>query len=117
MNTTPLEIIKQTFDKRYATWELVLPTDSLKTRSPGSIIKNGWTINYHYGFEHEEIYLEYFASHRMTNDTLNRIYANGREELVGYCQEFFQANNPQAEQAYYDHNRKFYEAVKSKGLW
>jgi hypothetical protein len=52
----------------------------------------------------------------MTNDTLNRIYADGRQELVGYCQEFFLANDEQAERAYYEHNRRFYEEVKRRGL-
>src|SRR5687767_7276645 len=115
--TNPLKTIKQTFDLKYAAWELVLPEASLRDRSAGSINKNGWLIKYQYGSQHGQDYLEYFATHRMTNDTLNRIHADGREEILGYCQEFYEANNKQAEQAYSEHNRKFYEEVKRKGLW
>jgi hypothetical protein len=79
-------------------------------------VKNGWTINYQYGESEGTPYLECFASHRMTNDTLNRIYPDGREELVGYCQEFYLADSEQAEREYYQQNRQFYEDVRSKGL-
>jgi hypothetical protein len=117
MTSISLDTIKQTFDRKYAAWSLVLPEASLSARSPGSINKNGWTVNYRYGSEGGQDHLEYFASHRMTNDTLNRIYDDGREEVLGYCQEFHLADNEQAEQAYYEHNRKFYEDVKKRGLW
>jgi hypothetical protein len=111
-----MELIKQIFEKRFAAWGIVLPAESLRERSSGSIHKDGWTINYHFGMEEGESFLEYFATHRMTNDTLNRIYADGREELVDECQEFYEAGNAQAKQAYYENNRKFYELVKKKGL-
>jgi hypothetical protein len=116
MTTAAWATIKGTFEKKFAAWSLVLPVESLSAPARGSIHKNGWTINYRYGAEQGEEYLEYFASHRMTNDTLNRIYADGREELVGYCQEFYEVGNEQAKQAYYEHNRKFYEDVKHRGL-
>ncbi len=44
----------------------------------------------------------------MTNDTLRRIYADGREELVDARQEFYSANDLSSKQAYYEHNRRFY---------
>lgn len=112
-----LETVKQIFDKQYAFWEITLPNESLNERRRGSIIKNGWTINYQYGTAQGTDYLEYFASHRMTNDTLNRIYADGNEELLGYCQVFYEADDERAERDYFEHNRKFYEEVKHTGLW
>jgi len=114
---TSLKTIKRVFDQKYAAWGITLPIESLKAQSRGSIAHNGWTINYQFGTEQGASYLEYFASHRMTNDTLNRIYADGRAEVLGYCQEFYLAGNPKAEQDYTAHNREFYETVKSKGLW
>lgn len=114
---TSLRTIKQIFDNYYLTWDIVLPAENLSERRRGSIVKNGWTINYLYGVAEGIEYLEYFASHRMTNDTLNRIYADGREELIGYCQEFYVAGNEQAKQEYLQHNHEFYEEVKRKGLW
>lgn len=83
MTAAYLEAIKDTFDKKYAAWELALPAQSLRAGSSGSITNKGWTINYLYGIEQGEVFLEYFATHRMTGDTLNRIYADGREEVIG----------------------------------
>ena len=73
------ETVQQVFDQRLAAWEIALPADSRNERRRESIVKNGWTINYQSGAAHGIEYREYFASHRMTNDTLNRIYADGRE--------------------------------------
>lgn len=116
MTTTSLQTIKKIFDKNFAAWDLVLPEASLREQTPGSISQSGWTINYRYGRDHDQPYLEYFATHRMTNDTLNRIYADGREELLGFCQEFYLAGDVQAQQQYYQHNRRFYEDVEKRGL-
>jgi hypothetical protein len=110
------EAIKQRFDETFARWGVVLPEDDVRRRARGSIAAGGWTINYRFGVEGGVEYVEYFASHRMTNDTLNRIYEDGRGEVLGYCQEFFAADDPQAERDYTAHNRKFYEEVKGRGL-
>jgi len=112
-----LETVKLIFDEQFAAWEITLPADSLDERQGGSMVKHGWAINYQYGTADGIDYLEYFASHRMTNDTLNRIYTVGREELLGYCQVFFEADNEQAEQDYFEHNREFYAEVKRRGPW
>jgi hypothetical protein len=52
----------------------------------------------------------------MTNDTLNRIYSDGQSELVDYCQEFYLADDPNAEKEFYEHNRRFYHRVEENGL-
>ena len=111
-----MQTIQQIFDKKFAHWEIVLPADSLVEKPRGSLNGRGWTINYQLGSKAGILYLEYFTSHRMSNDALNRIYADGREELVGYCQEFYRANDEQARQARRRHNREFYVDVKRRGL-
>jgi hypothetical protein len=111
-----LEGIKKAFDWRFATWQIQLPEEDLRLRRGGSITKNGWTINYRFGKNAGADFLKFFASHRMTNDTLNRIDSDGREVLLGYCQEFFQANNERAQEESYRHNREFLAAVEERGL-
>jgi hypothetical protein len=111
-----MELIKERFDEKFLNWQIELPLEELQQRKKGSIHKAGWTINYRFGQENGKEYLEYFASHRMTNDTLNRIYQDGTEILVGYCQEFYLAGDQKAEQEYTEHNRKFYREVEEKGL-
>ncbi len=113
---TMIDKIKQVFDADFESWDITLPEDDLRERRKGSISKAGWSINYRFGSAGGIEYIEYFATHRMTNDTLNRIYEDGNRELVGYCQEFYAANDPEAERDYYAHNQKFYAEVKSSGL-
>lgn len=109
-------LIKQRFDEKFRPWQIELPADDLAARRRGSIQSHGWTIRYHFGSEQGRDYLEYFASHRMTNDTLNRIYEDGEEALVGFSQEFYEADNPEAEHACREHNRAFYRRVRELGL-
>ena len=116
MNTSAWAKVKQVFEQKYAAWNLIFPIEPLQVAAHSTINNQGWTINFRYVLEGAEYCLEYFASHRMTNDTLNQIYADGREEVIGYCQEFYLADDPQAEQGYFEHNRKFYEDVRQRGL-
>jgi hypothetical protein len=111
-----LPAIKASFDERYRRWQISLPLDDLRNRRAGSIHQQGWTINYCFGRDGEREFLDYFASHRMTNDTLNRIWEDGTAELLGYCQEFYLAGDEEAKRAYLEHNRQFYQMVEEKGL-
>ena len=117
MKAYSMDLIKQTFDKQFAYWEIVFPEESLRDRSSGSLQHRGWTINYRFDSEDGEEFLEYFATHRMTNDTLYRIYVDGRREIVDEAQEFYQVGNEKAKQAYFDNNQKFYNLVRERGLY
>jgi hypothetical protein len=111
-----MEKIKEAFEQRFERWQIELSLDDLENSRSGSIQQQGWLINYRFGREANRDFLEYFANHRMTNDTLNRIWDDGTLEIIGYCQEFYLADNQEAEQAYFDHNRRFYQQVKERGL-
>jgi hypothetical protein len=110
------QAFSQAFNEKFKRWGIQLPTESLEARKAGSLHRSGWMINYRFSTWEGRECLEYFASHRMTNDTLNRINADGSQELVGYCQEFFLADSPEAEREYYEHNRSFYAQVRAMGL-
>lgn len=109
--------LKEIFEQQFQPWQISLPLDDLLNRRAGRIRQQGWTINYCFGREADREFLEYFASHRMTNDTLQRIWEDGRRELLGHCQEFYLADDEEAEAAYIEHNRQFYRLVKERGFW
>lgn len=109
--------IKQIFEANYANWGLTLPISADPRTHKGNIDDDsGWAIAYCYHPEADPPYLELFVSHRMTNDTLHRIYGDGRQELVGSCWETYAADDPAAQQAYFEHNRQFYDRVRDSGL-
>ena len=112
-----VKTIKQIFDRRYAYWEIALPVTDPPELSRGSLIGRGLSINYLFGIGEDGIlYLEYFVSDRRTNDTLNRIYADGREELIDENQVFYVADDEGAREAFDRNNRAFYEEVERRGL-
>jgi len=111
-----MQDVKNVFNARFHKWGIHLPEEDLHQRKRGRIQKNGWRINYHFNSSDGKEYIEYFSSHRMTNDTLTRIYEDGEIEIVGYCQVFCQADDPQDEKEYLEHNRNFYNRVDELGL-
>lgn len=74
-------------------------------------------MNYRYLREAGEERLYYFASHRMTNDSLVRIYPDGRSETVDACQEFYVTGDEEAKRSYFATNRGFYDRVRELGLF
>jgi hypothetical protein len=76
----------------------------------------GWSVSYRVDVDDGAAVLTYFASHRMTDDALHRIDAEGRVETVDVVQFLFRADDPAAEKEYYEHNRRFYEEVDRLGL-
>jgi hypothetical protein len=78
------EAIKRVFDAEFgshALYGMVLPDDAVERRS-GAFEQNGWEVQYKLGIEDGVEYLDFFTSHRMTNDRLYRAYADGRLELI-----------------------------------
>jgi hypothetical protein len=74
--------IKAQFDADFRAWKIRLPARDLKARRPGRIFKAGWAIAYVFGSDEQGGYLDYYASHRMTEDDHVRLRDGvGRESL------------------------------------
>lgn len=112
-----LSRLEESFARHFEHWQIFLPVDDCQHRRAGSIHRKGWTINYQFGHQGEREFIDYFATHRMTNDRLVRIWEDGTTESLGYCQPFYTAGDEEARQAYLEHNRRFYQMVEEKGLW
>ncbi len=70
--------IEETFANEFRHSGFVLPASNVELRQGGKIIGAGWAIWYCFGEDEYGQYLDYYASHRMTNDRHCRIYADGR---------------------------------------
>ena len=111
--------IEMTFAKTFETWDIKLPPDAVEQKRPGSIRKAGWNIRYVFG----ENSLDYYATHRMTNDRHVRIHSDGRSEYLEAPQDFFvlpkdgdEEAIAKAKEEYYARNRAVYRKLKEKGL-
>jgi len=98
------EAIKRAFDGYFAGYRLSLPSECLNTVS-GGFQQNGWDVHYRFGVEDGTGFLECFATHRMTNDRLYRIYADGRVDLIDSSSDGMMP----------EHDRRFYAEVRRRG--
>lgn len=75
-------MIAETFAESFSTWGIELPEGAVERGQPGLVRQAGWTIRFIVGADEEGPYLEYYATHRMTNDTRVRIHGSGRTEAL-----------------------------------
>jgi len=61
-------------------------------------------------------FVEYFAAHRMTSSSLDRIYADGRIENVDEEHEAFDQDDPNGLNNMFAHNERFNAMVRARGL-
>ena len=74
--------IKSQFDASFTHWKIRLPARALKSRRPGRILKAGWAISYTFGCDEQGEYLDFYSSHRMTNDHHVRLRDGVRPESL-----------------------------------
>ena len=117
----PIEDIVQQFEKGMAHWEITLPRESVAAREGGMIVKSGWTVFYKFGFEGDVEYMDYYASHRMTNDHHARLSVDGRTRgLPSYEGMRVQAKNPEDDEKvefwFHAYNQAVGELLAEKGF-
>ena len=74
--------IEEHFSQRFQVWRIELPREAVDNRQRGKIVEAGWTIWYQFGSDEDGEYLDYYSSHRMTNDSHVRIHEDGRVESL-----------------------------------
>lgn len=116
-----MDEIETRFNATFSHWNIYLSPDDIAQRRCGKIVQAGWAIWYLFGSDKSSEYLDYYASHRMTNDRHVRIYVDGRCEALPTVQEFRQASEDPEEDArieaeYYAENRRVAELLEAKGL-
>lgn len=118
-----MEKIKEQFAQYFSNWNIRLPDDDVQARRSGTIGQAGWSIRYLFGREGDIEYLDFYASHRMTNDRHVRIHADGQEEDLETPQDFMvypkdadETQRARIQEEYYAHNRAVYERLREKGF-
>ena len=81
--------VEREFNRAFAKWGICLPPGAAASREAGRIVKNGWTVWYTFGSDEDAEYLDYYASHRMTNDGHVRLFADGRRVGLKAISEFY----------------------------
>lgn len=105
--------ISEIFSDYFSNWEISLPPGAEAAMARGSISKAGWNIHYRFDMEDERV-LEFYATHRMTDDRRLRIYESGKTEHRPAIQTFMIIGK---EKEYREHNRRVVEELRRLGLY
>ncbi|NMC78254.1 MAG: hypothetical protein GYA59_02730 [Chloroflexi bacterium] len=115
--------IAETFAAYFAAWKITLPADALVSKRPGAIRAQGWTIQYRFDADEKGEFLDFYATHRMTNDRHVRIHASGRiEHLLSYLEHVILPPNATAEQKrfaeqeFHEYNQRVTNLLRMKGF-
>ena len=117
-----IELIANIFAKHFAHWKIILPEEDIKNRLSGYIQYGGWLIQYCFGKDETgNEYLDYYASHRMTDDSHVRIYEDGRKESLPALYTFLLLSDDpikakQLKDEYEEHNHQVVKMLNEKGF-
>ena len=109
------------FNTQFERWKICLPPEDVAQRKRGRIVKAGWAIWYMFGSDEQGEYLDFYASHRMTNDQHVRIYADGQGQLLPTISSMHGCSsdpkeNARLEAEYFAENQRVAELLKVKGF-
>jgi hypothetical protein len=113
--------IAQAFRADFANWGLEIPPEALASREPGFIQAAGWLIQFAFGRDSRGEYLDYYASHRMTDDFHVRLYETGRRQrLASIAGMYVTSSDPgearRLEAAYLRRNKRVARKLAAKGF-
>jgi len=121
MSEDELQQIAQNFQEAFANWGIELPRENLSARRRGEITQAGWHIRFLFGSDEKGEYLDYYSSHRMTNNDHMRLYESGEvEDLPALSDGFFSPSDPEEHvrlQAEFElEEQRTAELLKAKGF-
>lgn len=99
----------QEFNRYFANWNIVLPSDAEERYSRGRIRSRGWSIKFAFGEDGDGKFLDFYAGNRMTNDRHMRLRENGDAEWLSAYPDVL----VRASQEYVD---SVTELLEAKGL-
>jgi hypothetical protein len=116
-----MDRIERRFAEAFAAWGLRLPAHAILARERGEIEAQGWRIRYLFGRDTVGEYLDYYASHRMTDDAHVRIRETGEmEHLPSISSGYFTSDDPaearRLEEEYFAQNRRIAAELRAKGF-
>jgi hypothetical protein len=113
--------IERFFNEDFSRWNIGLAPDVVRDRQAGHIYEQGWHIGFVWGEDDGDIYLEFLAQHRMTDDSRRRVFSSGRvEDLPAPYSMFLVSEDPkenrEQERVFVAENARLYAELRETGL-
>ena len=116
--------IGKVFADYFSNWDIRLPAEALQDQQPGEIKSNGWIIQYKFGSDDKgRVFLDFYASHRMTNDRHERIYMSGEieglpayQDMILYPRNATENQKNQTRRKHQQHNEEVSKELRRKGF-
>lgn len=113
--------IEERFRRTFAHWGFAMPPEGLEARRHGKIVASGWAIWYLFGSDERGGYLDYYASHRMTDDRHVRLREGSPAEQLPTIETFLIRSRDPEEDArlkakYLERNRRSGRILREKGF-
>ena len=116
---------RQRFNRRFAHWNIELPVGAMSPGKVWLIVQRGWTIwtRFDVDAENGRGHLDFYATHRMTNDRHVRLYVDGETENLpamalgySYSKDATEAEIEAAQERYFAHNQAVEKLLEEKGF-
>ena len=119
--TATTKSIEERFRRTFARWGISLPPEDVEARRRGKIVASGWAIWYLFGEDERGAYLDYYASHRMTDDRHVRLREESPAEHLPTIRTFRIVSPDPVEDArleaeHLEHNRRVGRMLEEKGF-
>jgi hypothetical protein len=116
-----LHAIERAFAEYFRRWKLTLPHEDVRLRRAGFLTKAGWLVQYCFGNDARGEYVDFYACHRMTDDSHHRIRVDGSMEVLPALQARFllpadPKEQKKAERAFVRENREIARMLVAKGF-
>src|SRR5438105_1280990 len=116
-----MKAIESKFNSEFVHWKIRLPKEDVARRRRGIVTKGGWVILYLFGSDQRGEYLDYYASHRMSDDRHVRVYANGEVEELPSIRTFREVSlDPEEDKRldaeYLAENARIAQLLEQKGF-
>ena len=113
--------IEEHFSRSFRVWRIELPREAVANRQRGKLVEAGWTIWFLFGADDDGEFLDYYSSHRMTNDSHVRVYEDGRVEALESLWEMRPTSddpveNARLEDEFWAHNERVARLLEEKGF-
>lgn len=108
--------IAEAFAGHFVPWGLTLPVDDLRNRRRGRIWRYGWNVQYLFGSDSNGEYLEYYATHRMTNDSHVRIDQSGESTGLEALSDVMYISKEGERERLEEHDKRVAQELREKGF-